>query len=110
MEEKDVHRGMRCSPVPLLSLALLLIVRQHKYSTANFKISHRKLNLLSRQIAGKPIDHAILQMQFSEKRASKRIKSMLVVAKSHATKLKSLDEGRLVVGQSLTVYLACTIC
>ena len=97
-------------PVPLLPLALWLTVRQHKYSTANFKISHRKLNLLSRQIAGKPIDHAILQMQFSEKRASKRIKSMLVVAKSHATKLKSLDEGRLVVGQSHTVYLACIIC
>ena len=71
---------------------------QHKYSTANFKISHRKLNLLGRQIAGKPIDHAILQMMFSEKRASKRIKSMLVVAKSHAVKLKDLDEQRLVVG------------
>lgn len=53
--------------------------------------------MLSRQIAGKPIDHAILQMMFSEKRASKRIKSMLVVAKSHAVKLKDLNEGRLVV-------------
>ncbi|KAI0723170.1 ribosomal protein L22 [Earliella scabrosa] len=73
---------------------------EHKYSTSNFKISHRKLNLLGRQIAGKPIDHAILQMMFSEKRASKRIKSMLVVAKSHAVKLKNLDEGRLVVSQS----------
>ena len=56
--------------------------------------------MLGRQIAGKPIDHAILQMQFSEKRASKRIKSMLVVAKSHAVKLKDLNEGRLVVGAS----------
>ncbi|RDX55482.1 ribosomal protein L22 [Lentinus brumalis] len=73
---------------------------EHKYSTSNFKISHRKLNMLGRQIAGKPIDHAILQMQFSEKRASKRLKSMLVVAKSHAVKLKNLDEGRLVVAES----------
>ncbi|KAH9899998.1 ribosomal protein L22 [Cubamyces lactineus] len=73
---------------------------EHKYSTANFKISHRKLNLLSRQIAGKPIDSAILQMMFSEKRASKRIKSMLVVAKSHAVKLKSLNEQKLVVAES----------
>ena len=71
---------------------------QHKYSTSNFKISHRKLNLLGRQIAGKPIDHAILQMQFSEKRASNRIKSMLVVAKTHAVRLKQLEEGRLIVG------------
>ncbi|CDO71331.1 hypothetical protein BN946_scf184908.g89 [Trametes cinnabarina] len=73
---------------------------EHKYSTANFKISHRKLNLLGRQIAGKPIDSAILQMMFSEKRASKRIKSMLVVAKSHATKLKNLNEQKLVVAES----------
>lgn len=70
---------------------------QHKYSTANFKISHRKLNMLGRQIAGKPIDSAILQMMFSEKRASKRIKSMLVVAKDHAV-AKGLDEKKLVVG------------
>ncbi|KAI9001441.1 ribosomal protein L22 [Trametes punicea] len=73
---------------------------EHKYSTANFKISHRKLNLLGRQIAGKPIDSAILQMMFSEKRASKRIKSMLVVAKSHAVKLKNLNEQKLVVAES----------
>ncbi|KAI0327774.1 ribosomal protein L22 [Cubamyces sp. BRFM 1775] len=73
---------------------------EHKYSTANFKISHRKLNLLSRQLAGKPIDSAILQMMFSEKRASKRIKSMLVVAKSHAVKLKNLNEQKLVVAES----------
>ncbi|KZT12567.1 mitochondrial 50S ribosomal protein L22 [Laetiporus sulphureus 93-53] len=73
---------------------------EHKYSTANFKISHRKLNQLGRQIAGKPIDAAILQMQFSEKRASKRIKSMLAVAKDHATKLKGLDEKKLIVAEA----------
>lgn len=73
---------------------------QHKYSTANFKISHRKLNMLGRQIAGKPIDSAILQMMFSEKRASKRIKSMLVVAKDHA-QLKGLESNKLIVGQCL---------
>ena len=63
---------------------------------------------MSRQIAGKPIDYAILQMQFSEKRASKRIKSMLVVAKSHAVKLKDLDEQRLVVGAWSPVDLRYT--
>ena len=54
--------------------------------------------MLGRQISGKPIDMAILQMQFSEKRASTRIKSMLVGAKNHATKLKGLDEKKLIVG------------
>ena len=38
-------------------------------------------------------------MMFSEKRASKRIKSMLVVANDHATSLKGLDDKRLVVGE-----------
>ena len=76
---------------------------QQKYSTANFKISHRKLNMLGRQIAGKPIDSAIVQMMFSEKRASKRLKSMLVVAKDHAV-TRGMDEKKLVVGTYCTVY------
>ncbi len=75
---------------------------QHKYSTAVFKISHRKLNMIGRQISGKPIDHAILQMQFSEKRASTRIMNMLATARDHAVRYKGLDGQRLVVGKLLT--------
>ncbi|KAI0254752.1 ribosomal protein L22/L17 [Lactifluus subvellereus] len=71
----------------------------HKYSTANFKISHRKLNKLGRQISGKPIDSAILQMTFSEKRVSNRIRNMLVVAKSHAI-LKGIDTKKMVVAEA----------
>jgi len=71
----------------------------HKYSTANFKISHRKLNKLGRQISGNPIDSAILQMTFSEKRVGKRIRNMLVVAKSHAT-LKGIDPRKMVVAEA----------
>lgn len=52
--------------------------------------------MLGRQISGKPIDYALLQMQFSEKRASNRIKSMLAIAKDHAV-AKGLDEQRLIV-------------
>ncbi|KAG5652426.1 hypothetical protein H0H81_005022 [Sphagnurus paluster] len=72
----------------------------HKYSTANFKISPRKLNMLGRQIAGKPIDYAILQMQFSEKRASSRIMHMLATAKDHAVRYKRLNEPKLIVAES----------
>jgi large subunit ribosomal protein L22 len=71
----------------------------HKYSTANFKISHRKLNKLGRQISGKPIDSAILQMTFSEKRAGKRIRNMLVVAKSHAA-LKGIDRKKMIIAEA----------
>lgn len=72
----------------------------HKYSTANFKISHRKLNMLGRQIAGNPIDYAILQMQFSEKRASSRIMNMLATARDHAVRYKRLTEPKLIVAES----------
>jgi large subunit ribosomal protein L22 len=61
--------------------------------------------MLSRQVAGKPIEHAILQMTFSEKRASNRIKSMLVVARDHAVNYKRLDQSKLVVGQSLVFLM-----
>ncbi|OAX43502.1 ribosomal protein L22 [Rhizopogon vinicolor AM-OR11-026] len=80
--------------------AVIKKATEHKYSTANFKISHRKLNMLGRQISGKPIDHAIVQMQFSEKRASSRIKSMLATAKLHATAYKNMDSSRLVVAEA----------
>ncbi|KAK2466205.1 hypothetical protein APHAL10511_001847 [Amanita phalloides] len=72
----------------------------HKYSTSSFKISHRKLNMLGRQISGKPIDYAILQMQFSEKRASARIMNMLATARDHAVRYKKLNESKLVVGEA----------
>ncbi|KAG8860562.1 hypothetical protein FRB96_003816 [Tulasnella sp. 330] len=72
---------------------------EHKYSTGEFKISPRKLNDLSRQIAGKPVDVAILQMQFSDKRAAGRIKSTLCVARDHAI-LKGIPRERMVVSQS----------
>ena len=76
---------------------------QHKYSTAHFKISQRKLNKLGRQIAGKPIDYAILQMKFSEKRASTKIQSMLNLAKKHATEYKGLNPGKLIVCMSTSL-------
>jgi ribosomal protein L22 len=81
------------------------LLEQHKYSTPNFKISHRKLNDLGRQISGKPIDYAIMQMHFSEKRASKRIENMLMTAKSHAVKLKGLPGPKLVIGQLISQAL-----
>lgn len=79
---------------------------QHKYSTANFKISHRKLNMLANQISGKPVDWAILQMQFSEKRASARIMNMLATAKDHATRYKRLNRSKLIVCKFLCTTFA----
>jgi len=57
--------------------------------------------MLGRQISGKPIDYAILQMQFSQKRHAKRLRGMLVVARKHAVEYKGLDRSKLVVGASI---------
>lgn len=57
--------------------------------------------MLANQISGKPIDYAILQMQFSEKRASSRIMNMLATAKDHAIRYKRLDPSKLIVCKSL---------
>ncbi|KAJ6539340.1 ribosomal protein L22/L17 [Mycena capillaripes] len=72
----------------------------HKESTAPFVISHRKLNKLGRQIAGKPIDYAILQMQFSNKRAGSKIKDLLLSAKQKAVQHRRMDSPTLVVAEA----------
>lgn len=77
-------------------MLIVFVTAQHKYSTATMTISHRKLNDLARQIAHQPVDSAILQMVFSQKRVSKRLKSMLVVARDHATE-KGLPRDKLIV-------------
>ncbi|KAK8854915.1 hypothetical protein IAR55_003654 [Kwoniella newhampshirensis] len=72
---------------------------EHRYKSDEHKISHRKLNLLSRQIANLPIDEAIVQMQFSDKRASRWVKSTLALARDHAVD-KNLSRDKLVVAES----------
>ncbi|CDU23479.1 related to 50S ribosomal protein L22 [Sporisorium scitamineum] len=72
---------------------------EHKYSTAAFKISPRKLQMLANQISGQPIDYAILQMQFSPKRAAKRVLSTLALARDHA-EAKGMQVPRLVVSEA----------
>lgn len=49
-----------------------------------FKTSVKKLNPLARQIAGKPLDEAILQMRFSKKKAAKDVLDHLEHAKNVA--------------------------
>lgn len=73
--------------------------QEHKYSTAVFRISPRKLKLLANQISGKPIDFAIVQMQFSAKRAARRVRSTLVMARDHAV-AKGMDPSKLLVSEA----------
>ncbi|GAA5889300.1 hypothetical protein JCM8208_007834 [Rhodotorula glutinis] len=71
----------------------------HKSSTANFKTSRRKLNDLSRLVAGRTADEAILQLQASQKKQAPRLLSMLALARDHAM-AKGLRREELVVAQS----------
>jgi hypothetical protein len=89
----EVHK---CSSLKNCALDLTFVF-QHNAATIYMPTSHRKLKLLSKQISGKPIDYAILQMQFSEKRVSGRIQEMLLKAKEGATKDKKMDASRLIV-------------
>lgn len=73
---------------------------EHSYKSAYHKMSHRKLNDISRQVAGMPVDEALIQLQFSEKRAAKTwVKSTLALARDHAV-AKGMDRSKLVVSQS----------
>ncbi|KAM0752950.1 ribosomal protein L22 [Meredithblackwellia eburnea MCA 4105] len=71
----------------------------HKSSTANFKTSKRKLNDLSRLIAGRTADEGILQLQMSPKKQASRLLAMVALARDHAL-AKGMDRSKLVIAQS----------
>ncbi|CAG8594453.1 1928_t:CDS:2 [Ambispora leptoticha] len=74
--------------------------KEHKYSTTNFRISPRKLTFLARQVAGKNLDEAIKQMEFSPKKASKKIMNSLITARDHAWRYKMMEPRRLYIEQA----------
>jgi len=67
--------------------------------TRTLHVSHRKLNKLAKQISGKPIDYAILQMQFSEKRISEQVRRLLLETKQRAKELE-MNLDQMVVSQA----------
>lgn len=58
-----------------------------------FKTSVKKLGPLARQIAGKPIEDAILQMRFSKKKAAKEVKRHLEYARNEAIVMRGMGLG-----------------
>ncbi|WEW60198.1 39S ribosomal protein L22, mitochondrial [Emydomyces testavorans] len=60
-----------------------------------FKTSVKKLGPLARQIAGKNIDEAILQMRFSKKKAARDVKAFLEHAKHEAIVARGMGFGQL---------------
>lgn len=60
-----------------------------------FKTSMKKLAPLARQIAGKPIDEAILQMRFSKKKVAKEVREHLLHSKHQAIVARGMGLGHL---------------
>ncbi|ORZ14662.1 ribosomal protein L22/L17 [Absidia repens] len=72
--------------------------KQYHWSSANFKTSPQKLNMIARQIRNLPVDEAIRQLQYSPKRSAKKILHNLAFAKKNAQEQK--DMKQLVVAQA----------
>lgn len=63
-------------------------------------MSHRKLNDISRLVSGMPVDEAVVQVAFSDKRAARTwVKSTLALARDHA-EAKGLAREKMVVAET----------
>jgi ribosomal protein L22 len=68
--------------------------RECMVGSAMFKTSTKKLVHLARQIAGKPIDEAIVQMQLSKKRVAQDVMKHLEYAKNLAIVSRGMGLGK----------------
>lgn len=64
--------------------------RSHLSKSRFFKTSLKKLGPLARQIAGKSIDEAIMQMRFSTKKAAKEVHKHLIQARNEAVAMRGM--------------------
>ncbi|KAI9276167.1 ribosomal protein L22/L17 [Sporodiniella umbellata] len=72
--------------------------KEYRFSSSNFRASPQKLNMLARQIRNLPVDEAIRQMEFSDKRTAKKVLHNLAFAKKNAADQK--DMHNLIVSQA----------
>lgn len=64
--------------------------RSHLSKSRFFKTSLKKLGPLARQIAGKSIDEAIMQMRFSTKKAAREVHKHLIQARNEAVAIRGM--------------------
>jgi len=67
--------------------------REYQAASSFWKTSMKKLNPLARQIAGKPIEEAIVQMQYSKKKAAIGIHNHLIEARNRAVVERGMGLG-----------------
>lgn len=83
---KDIRRRGRMTR----EMFLARTERTHTAKSANFKTSVKKLAPLARQVAGKSIDEAIVQMRFSKKKAARYVLKHLLYARNEAIVAKGM--------------------
>ncbi|KAF2719671.1 ribosomal protein L22 [Polychaeton citri CBS 116435] len=67
--------------------------REHLAKSYEFKTSVKKLGMLARQIAGKTLDDAILQMRFSKKKVAQEVLKHLEYARDQAVVTRGMGIG-----------------
>ena len=66
----------------------------------NLRIGPQKLNLVAEQIRGKPVQRALMDLEFSRRRISGAVKAGLESAIANAENNHQLDVDRLVVAEA----------
>ncbi len=69
--------------------------------TRNLRVSPRKLNLLARQIRGKPAQKAITELTFSRRRIAGAVRKALESAVANAENNHQLDVDTLIVAEAV---------
>ena len=67
--------------------------REHLVRSHNMKTSVKKLGMLARQIAGKTVDDAIVQMRFSKKKVAQDLLKQLEFARDEAVVVRGMGLG-----------------
>jgi ribosomal protein L22 len=92
-ERKMVIRGVMKRGRMTKAQLLKMQERQLLSKSHDFKTSVKKLNPLARQIAGKTVEDAIVQMRFSKKKAAKDVLEHLEHAKNEAIVKRGMGLG-----------------
>ena len=93
-ERKMVIRSIRKRGRLSKTERLRQMERESLSKSAFFKTSVKKLFPLARQIAGKPIEEAIVQMRFSKKKVAQDVKKHLEYARDEAIVARGMGLGQ----------------
>ena len=89
-QRKMIIRNIKHNGVLTKEMRIARTERSHLSRSHFFKTSIKKLMPLTRQIAGKSIDEAIVQMRFSKKKAARDIRAHLIQARDEAVVVRGM--------------------